>query len=165
SGASRTPTPPPPFSPPVICRKQTPPPTHGKKGAAHPPRPPGRPQPQPHPRHQIDDREEYRRHLIWRRIGIEPGGKRRPDSTNDRPMIDPLAKRNDGHHSQEHHQPVGPLLAVGFAVRGVNRLEDLRPFGVGHGSSRSLASGAKCRSTSDPPTAPTVDGRQPRALS
>src|SRR6201982_2009653 len=53
------------------------------------------PRGQPHPPHQIDDREEHRRHLIWRRIGIEPGGKRRPDSTNDRPMIEALAKRND----------------------------------------------------------------------
>ena len=75
-------------------------------------------------------------------------------------MIEALAKRNDGHHPQEHHQPVGPLLAVGFAVRGVNRLEDLRPFGVGHGSSSSLASGAKCRSTSAALTAASVDGCQ-----
>src|SRR5262249_28287639 len=55
-------------------------------------RAPRRGQPQPHPGHEIDDREEHRRYLIWRRIGIEPGGKWRPDSTNDRPMIEALAK-------------------------------------------------------------------------
>ena len=57
------------------------------------------------------------------------------------------------------------MLAVGLAVGGVNRLEDLRPFGVGHGSSSSLASGAKCRSTSAALTAASVDGCQRGAWS
>src|SRR5262249_43521270 len=125
-----------------------------------PPRAPRPPTPPPTPRHEIDDREEHRRHLIRRRIGIEAGRKRRSNSANDRPMIETLAKRDGGHHAQEHDQPIGPSLAVGFVVRGVHRLEDLRPFGVGHGSSISLASGAKCRSTSAALTAASVDGCQ-----
>src|SRR6516164_9061656 len=133
---------------------------HGDDGREphHPP--PSRGLPHPDPRHGIDDREEHRRHLIRRRIGIEAGGKWRSDSANDRPMIEALAKRDGGHHAQEHDQPIGPSLAVGFVVRGVNRLEDLRPFGVGHGSFSSLASGAKCRSTSAALTAASADGCQ-----
>src|SRR5215813_5598533 len=123
-------------------------------------RAPRRGQPQPYSRHEIDDREEYRRDLIRRRIGIEAGGKLRCNSANDRPMIKALAKRDGGHHAQKHDQPIGPSFAVGFAVCGMHRLEDVRPFRVGHGSSSSLASGAKCRSTSAAPTAASVDGCQ-----
>src|SRR5262249_14123905 len=116
--------------------------------------------PNPPPSHEIDDREDHRRDLVRRRIGIEAGGKRRCNSANDRPMIEALAKRHGGHHAQKHDQPIGPLLAVGFAVRGMHWLEDVRPFRVGHGNSSSLASGAKCRSTSAALTAASADGRQ-----
>src|SRR5262245_1838081 len=144
----------------VDLRKQELHRSHGADGSEPHHRAPTRGQPQPYPRHEIDDREEHRRDLVRRRIGTEAGGKRRCNSANDRPMIKALAKRDGGHHAQEYDQPIGPSLAVGFAVRGVNRLEDLRPFRVGHGSSSSLASGAKCRSTSAAPTAASVDGCQ-----
>ena len=46
----------------------------------------------------------------------------------------------------------------GFAVGGLNRFENVRPFGVRHGSSSSRATGAKCRSTSAVSTAARVAG-------
>src|SRR5260370_19747990 len=111
----------------VDLRKQKLHRSHRDHGGEPHHRAPRRGQPQPHPRHQIDDREDHRRHLIWRRIGSDPGGNRRPDSTNDRPMIEALANLNDGHHPPEHHQPVGPFLSVSYAVRGGTRPDDLVP--------------------------------------
>src|SRR5262249_19225803 len=49
----------------VYLRKQNPHRSKGDEGSTPPHRPPGRGQPQPYPGHQIDDREEHRRHLIW----------------------------------------------------------------------------------------------------
>src|SRR5262249_58025271 len=97
---------------------------------------------------------------VRRRRGIEAGGNRLCNAGNDRRLRDALAKRDGGHHAKKHAQPIGPSLAVGFVVRGMHRLEDLRPFRVGHGNSSSAASGAKCRSTSVALTAASADGRQ-----
>src|SRR5262249_7135399 len=71
----------------VDLRKQKLHRSHGDDGSEPHHRAPRRGQPQPYPGHQIDDHEEHRRHLIWGRIGAEPGGKRRAGSTNDGTML------------------------------------------------------------------------------
>src|SRR5262245_51265060 len=71
-------------------------------------RAPRRGQPQPDRRDRIDDREEHRRHLIGRRIGIEAGRERRADAADDRPVIEALDQRQAGHHPQEQNQPTRP---------------------------------------------------------
>src|SRR5262249_61227465 len=95
-----------------------------------------------------------------RQIGLEPGRKGAPDPTNTRPVVQPLAERAARHHAEEQPQPVGPWLAGGFAVGGLNRFEKVRPFNVRHGSSSSRATGAKCRSTSAVSTAARAAGCQ-----
>src|SRR6516225_2832956 len=67
----------------VDLRKQELHRSHGDDGGEPPHRAPRRGQPQPYPRHEVDDREEHCRDLIRRRIGIEAGGKRRCNSAND----------------------------------------------------------------------------------
>src|SRR5262249_48025574 len=94
------------------------------------------------------------------RIGIKSGRKRSPDATNNRPVVQTLAERDARHHAEEQHQPVGPWLAGGFAVGGLNRFEKVRPFNVRHGSSSSRATRAKCPSPSAVSTAARAAGCQ-----
>ena len=108
-------------------------------------RAPGRGEPEPDRRHQIDHRKEHGRRLVGRGIAFETDRRGGVDAAHDRPVVESLDERQARHRPHEQDEARRPFVRRRLAFAGMHRLERPRLLGdegIGHGRSSSAAIGA-----------------------